>query len=125
VSAVPARPAIVATAVRHARRLLARHPVIDGTSDAALVAALIATGQPAQLAGHFDRALENGVQPSDASGLLAHLAINCGWPSAVSALDVCEQVYTARTVDTAALRAVRARLPDPVSDAARARAVTD
>jgi NAD(P)-dependent dehydrogenase (short-subunit alcohol dehydrogenase family) len=84
-----------------------------------------ATGKPAQLAGHLGRALNNGVQPSEASGLLAHLAIYCGWPSAVSALDVYEQVYTARTVDTAALRAVGARLPAPVSDAARARAVTD
>jgi 4-carboxymuconolactone decarboxylase len=40
---------------------------------------LIATGKPAQLAGHLGRALDNGVQPSEASGLLAHLAIYCGW----------------------------------------------
>jgi 4-carboxymuconolactone decarboxylase len=60
-----------------------------------------------------------------ASGLLAHLAIYCGWPNAVSALDVYDQVYTARKVDTAALRAVGPRLPPPASDAARARAVND
>jgi 4-carboxymuconolactone decarboxylase len=89
------------------------------------ISALIATGKPAQLAGHLGRALDNGVQPSEASGLLAHLAIYCGWPSAVSALDVYEQVYTARKVDTSALRAVGPRLPAPTSDAARARAVTD
>ncbi len=88
------------------------------------VSVLIATGKPAQLAGHLGRALDNGVQPSEASGLLAHLAIYCGWPSAVSALEVYEQVYTARKVDTAALRAVGPRLPAPASDAARARAVT-
>jgi len=86
---------------------------------------LIATGKPAQLAGHLGRALDNGVQPSEASGLLAHLAIYCGWPSAVSALDVYEQVYTARKVDTSALRAAGPRLPAPTGDAARARAVTD
>jgi 4-carboxymuconolactone decarboxylase len=86
---------------------------------------LIATGKTAQLVGHLGRALDNGIQPSEASGLLAHLAIYCGWPSAVSALDVYEQVYTARKVDTAALRAVGPRLPSPASDAARARAVTD
>jgi len=86
---------------------------------------LIATGKPAQLAGHLGRALDNGVQPSEASGLLAHLAIYCGWPSAVSALDVYDQVYTARKVDTSALRAVGPRLPAPPSDAARARALTD
>jgi 4-carboxymuconolactone decarboxylase len=49
----------------------------------------------------------------------------CGWPSAVSALDVYEQVYAARKVDTAALRAVGPRLPAPASDAARAKAVND
>ena len=80
------------------------------------ISVLIATGKPAQLAGHLGRALDNGVQPSEASGLLAHLAIYCGWPSAVSALDVYEQVYTARKVDTAALRAVR-----PASSSSRLR----
>jgi 4-carboxymuconolactone decarboxylase len=89
------------------------------------VSALIATGKPAQLAGHLGRAFDNGVQPSEASGLLAHLAIYCGWPSAVAALEVYDQVYTARKVDTAALRAVGPRLPVPASDAARARAVND
>ena len=88
------------------------------------ISVLIATGKPAQLAGHLGRALGNGVQPSEASGLLAHLAIYCGWPSAVSALEVYEQVYTARKVDTAALRAMSPQLPAPASDAARARAVT-
>jgi 4-carboxymuconolactone decarboxylase len=89
------------------------------------VSVLIATGKPAQLAGHLGRAFDNGVQPSEASGLLAHLAIYCGWPSAVAALEVYDQVYTARKVDTAALRAVGPRLPVPASDAARARAVND
>ena len=89
------------------------------------ISVLIATGKPAQLAGHLVRALDNGVQPREASGLLAHLAIYCGWPSAVSALDVYDQVYTARKADTTALRAVGPRLPAPASDAARAKAVAD
>jgi 4-carboxymuconolactone decarboxylase len=89
------------------------------------ISALIATAKPAQLGGHLGRALTNGVQPSEASGLLAHLAIYCGWPNAVTALDVYEQVYAARKVDTAALRAVGPRLPAPASDVARARAVND
>ena len=58
------------------------------------ISVLIATGKTAQLAGHLGRALDNGVQPSEASGLLAHLAIYCGWPNAVSALEVYEQVYS-------------------------------
>ncbi len=77
------------------------------------VSVLIATGKPAQLAGHLGRALDSGVQPSEASGLLAHLAIYCGWPSAVSALEVYDQVYTARKIDTGALRAVGPRVPPP------------
>ena len=89
------------------------------------VSLLIATGKTAQLAGHLGRALDNGVQPSEASGLLAHLAIYCGWPSAVSALEIYEQVYTARKIDLPSLRVAGQRLPVPESDAARARAVTD
>jgi 4-carboxymuconolactone decarboxylase len=90
-----------------------------------VISVLIATGKPAQLTGHLGRALNNGVQPSEASGVLAHLAIYCGWPSAVSALDVYDEVYTARKVDTAALRSLGPRPPAPASDAARARAVAE
>jgi 4-carboxymuconolactone decarboxylase len=89
------------------------------------ISVLIATGKVAPLGGHLGRALDNGVQPSEASGLLAHLAVYCGWPSAVSALDVYEQVYTARKVDTAALRTGSPRLAALASDAARAKAVLD
>jgi 4-carboxymuconolactone decarboxylase len=86
---------------------------------------LIATGKPAQLAGHLGRALDNGVQPVEASALLAHLAIYCGWPAAVSALDVYDQVYTARKVDTTALRAMGPRLPAAAAAASRNRPMTD
>ena len=89
------------------------------------ISILIATGKPAQLAGHLGRALDNGVRPSEASGLLAHLAVYCGWPSAVSALDVYDQVYTARNLDTAALRSAGPLLSAPPSNAARARALND
>jgi 4-carboxymuconolactone decarboxylase len=89
------------------------------------ITALIATGKPAQLAGHLGRALDNGVQPREASGLLAHLAIYCSWPSVVSALDVYDQVYTARRINTDTLHAEGQRLPPSDSDAARATAVND
>lgn len=84
------------------------------------ISVLIATGKTAQLAGHLGRALTNGVTPIEASALLAHLAIYCGWPSAVSALDVYEQVYSARKVDTSSLGAASHRLPAAASEAARA-----
>lgn len=89
------------------------------------ISVLIATGKPAPLAGHLGRALDNGLQPAEASGLLAHLAIYCGWPSAVAALDAYEQVYTARKVDTEALRAIGPRLPAPPSETARAKAASE
>ena len=79
------------------------------------ISALIATGKTAQLAGHLSRGLDNGIQPREASGLLAHLAIYSGWPNAVSALDVYEQVYALRNVDTAALRNLGPRLAAPAS----------
>ena len=75
------------------------------------ISSLIATGKTAQLTGHLSRGLENGLRPTETSGLLAHLAIYCGWPNAVSALSVYEQVYTTRKIDLAALRVVTPRLP--------------
>ncbi len=89
------------------------------------LAALIATGKTAQLAGHLGHGLDNGIQPREASGLLAHLAIYAGWPNAVSALEVYEQVYTARNVDTATLRTVGPRLAAPASDASQAKAAKE
>lgn len=67
------------------------------------IAALIATGRTAQLAGHLTRGLENGLLPRETSGTLAHLAIYSGWPNAVSALSVYEQVYAARKVEVSGL----------------------
>jgi 4-carboxymuconolactone decarboxylase len=89
------------------------------------ISALIATGKPAQLAGHLGRALDNGVQAREASGVLAHLAIYSGWPSAVSALDIYDQVYTARKIDTTTLSVAEPRSPAAASDAARARELSD
>jgi len=89
------------------------------------ISVLIATGKPAQLQGHLGRALRNGVTPMEASGVLTHLAIYCGWPSAVTALEVYDQVYGARDIDTEALRVAVAPLPALASDAARSQSVND
>jgi 4-carboxymuconolactone decarboxylase len=89
------------------------------------IAALIATGKTTPLAGHLGRALDNGLRPTEASGLLAHLAIYCGWPSAVAALDAYDQVYSARKIDAETLRLVGPRLPVPASNGARAKAAND
>lgn len=81
-----------------------------------VVAALIAIDKPAQLRGHLGRALDNGVTPVEASGVLTHLAFYAGWPSAVVSLAVFDEVYTARGVDTAALAPFAAR-PTPTGRA--------
>jgi len=89
------------------------------------ISVLIATGKSAQLTGHLGRALDNGLQPSEASGVLAHLAIYSGWPNAVSALEAYEQVYTARNVDTQGLAKAAARTTTASSNASRRDAVID
>lgn len=89
------------------------------------ISVLIATGKPAQLQGHLGRALRNGVTPLEASGVLTHLAIYCGWPSAVTALAVYDQVYTARDIDTDALHVALAPLPALASDTALSQSVND
>ena len=89
----------------------------------AIISVLIATNKPAQLQGHLGRALNNGVTPVEASGVLTHLALYAGWPSAVSALEVYDRVYTERNVDLAALQASLPPLPPAASDAAGAEAV--
>lgn len=76
-----------------------------------VISALIATNKPAQLQGHLGRALNNGVTPVQASGVLTHMAFYAGWPNAVSALEVYERVYTERKVDFATLQNVGTRLP--------------
>ena len=86
------------------------------------ISVLIATGNTAPLNGHLNRAFTNGVKPSEASALLAHLAIYCGWPRAVAALEAYDQVYKARNIDASTLSAVSPRLPAPASEAARATA---
>jgi len=76
-----------------------------------VISALIAMNKPAQLTGHLTRALANGVTPIEASGVLTHLALYSGWPNAVSALAVYDQVYTSRGIDFAALQATIPMLP--------------
>jgi 4-carboxymuconolactone decarboxylase len=81
-----------------------------------VISALIATDKPAQLRGHLGRALDNGVTPVEASGVLTHLAFYAGWPSAVTSLAVFDEVYTSRDIDTAALAPFAAR-PTPTGPA--------
>jgi 4-carboxymuconolactone decarboxylase len=89
------------------------------------ITVLIATGKAAVLSGHLGRALDNGVLPTEASGVLAHLAVYAGWPSAVAALEAYDQVYATRKVETAALAVADSRLAASAAEAARAKGLTE
>ncbi len=100
----------------------------DGTLSArdrslVTVAALIASGNSAQVRGHTARALDNGVLPEEIAEMLAHLAFYAGWPVTISSVFEVEKVFADRGVeveiDTSAPRLAQ----DVETEAARAAAV--
>ena len=60
------------------------------------VSALIATGQVAQLGGHLNRAMDNGLTQGQASEVLTHLAFYGGWPNVFSAMPIAKDVFEKR-----------------------------
>ena len=60
------------------------------------VSALIATGQPAQLPFHLNRAMDYGLSQPEAAEVLTHLAFYAGWPSVFSAMPVAREVFERR-----------------------------
>jgi 4-carboxymuconolactone decarboxylase len=60
------------------------------------VAALIASGQAAQISYHLGRAMDNGLTRAEMSEALAHLAFYAGWPSVFSAMSVVKDVFASR-----------------------------
>ncbi|MBK5960299.1 4-carboxymuconolactone decarboxylase [Rhodoplanes elegans] len=60
------------------------------------VAALIASGQVAQMPFHLNRAMDNGLTREEAGGVLAHAAFYTGWPNVFTALPVAKQVFESR-----------------------------
>lgn len=68
------------------------------------LSALIAGGHTAQLTGHLNRALDNGVKPMEIGALITHLAFYAGWPNAVSALGAARQILEARGISAAEMQ---------------------
>ena len=60
------------------------------------VAALIATGQVAQMPYHLNRAMDNGLTREQAGEVITHLAFYVGWPNAFSAMPVAKDVFEKR-----------------------------
>jgi len=52
------------------------------------VAALVATGRTQQLAWHIDFARQHGISDGELVEAMTHLAFYCGWPAAVTALNL-------------------------------------
>ncbi|MCY1671976.1 carboxymuconolactone decarboxylase family protein [Novosphingobium sp. SL115] len=75
------------------------------------ITTLIGSGRSAQLPNHLNRALDNGLQPVEASGVLTHMAVYAGWPLAVASLEVYDRVYAARGIGPIS--------PTPARDSAR------
>ncbi len=57
------------------------------------VAALIANGNTEQLAGHLNRAKDNGLSETELAEVIIHLAFYAGWPRAMSAVRVAREVF--------------------------------
>lgn len=87
----------------------------------ATISALIAGGKTAQLTSHLNRALDNGVKPSEISAIISHLAFYSGWPNSVSALGMAKDVFAQRNIAPATLLPPSSEpLPLPASDGVRA-----
>lgn len=60
------------------------------------VAALIATGQVAQITFHLNKAMDNGLTTEQSGEVVTHLAFYAGWPNAFSAVSVVKDVIEKR-----------------------------
>ena len=60
------------------------------------VSALIAMNRPDQLRSHLGRARANGVTREEVAALITHMAFYAGWPSAVSAVTIANEVFQNR-----------------------------
>lgn len=62
----------------------------------ATVSALIALGQGAQLTGHLNLGMDNGLTRTEIGEVITHVAFYGGWPRSFSALPVAKDVFEKR-----------------------------
>jgi 4-carboxymuconolactone decarboxylase len=60
------------------------------------ISALIASGQVAQLNGHINIGMNNGLKQEDIAEALTHLAFYVGWPNVFSAMPVAKDAFEKR-----------------------------
>jgi 4-carboxymuconolactone decarboxylase len=83
---------------------------------------LVANGQSAQMTSHINLALDNGVKPTEITGLITHLAFYAGWPNAMSAVGVARNAFDKRRIDAGKLKLPASELIPVDKEAERARA---
>ena len=57
------------------------------------IAALIGMRQTDQLKSHMEKALDNGVTPTELSEIMTHLAFYAGFPSSLSAALIARPLF--------------------------------
>ena len=60
------------------------------------ISALVASGQAAQLTGHINIGMNNGLTQAEIAEALTHLAFYVGWPNVFSAMPVAKDVFEKR-----------------------------
>ena len=60
------------------------------------VAALVALYRPEQLRFHLNKAMDNGLSKDELIEVITHLAFYSGWPTAMTAITVAQEVMAAR-----------------------------
>lgn len=60
------------------------------------ITALIANGQGAQLGGHINIGMNNGLKQEEIAEAITHLAFYIGWPNAFSAMAVAKETFEKR-----------------------------
>lgn len=62
------------------------------------VSALVAKNQTVELPLYFNFALDHGVEPSEISEIITHLAFYSGWPNAIAAANMAKKVFADRKI---------------------------
>jgi 4-carboxymuconolactone decarboxylase len=60
------------------------------------ISSLVASGQVAQLTGHLNIGMNNGLRQAEIAEALTHLAFYVGWPNVFSAMPVAKDVFEKR-----------------------------
>ena len=60
------------------------------------ISSLVASGQVAQLSGHINIGMNNGLKPEEIAEALTHLAFYVGWPHVFSAMPVAKEAFEKR-----------------------------